>query len=357
VSAAAAGGTAVRWGRKDLLAVADLSAAEVRLVLDTAEPFGEVAGRAVKKVPTLRGKTVAVLDFGYGTVDGGAWGVARAAAAVERAAWELAARRLSADALTVPLAADAGAADAAAALDALAADLLVIRHPHAGVPATLARRVRAGVVNAGDGAHEDPVAGLAAAWTLRRRARERDEAGAGDGAEPRLRRTDGGGEAGGEGSFAGMSVALVGDLVHSGAARSALHALVALGAEVVAGGLHALVPTGIEALGARRADSVDEAVEGADAVVGVPPHPSTADGRAYPSAREYHRLAGLTAERLARAQDGAAILHAGAPQRGLSIAAEVAEAAAEGFREQPADSLALRMAVLYLLAGYREEAP
>jgi aspartate carbamoyltransferase catalytic subunit len=352
------------WTRKDLLAVADLSAAEVRLVLDTAEPFREVAGRAVKKVPTLRGKTVAVLDFGDGAADGGAggsrgaaWGVARAAAAVERAAWELAARRLSADALTVPLAADAGAADVTAALDALAADLLVIRHPHAGVPAALARRVRAGVVNAGDGAHEDPVAGLAAAFTLRRRARKRDEAGAGDGAEPRVRRTDGGGEVGGEGYFAGMRVALVGDLVHSGAARSALHALVALGAEVVAGGLHALVPTGIEALGARRGESVDEAVEGAAAVVVVPPHPSTADGRAYPSAREYHRLAGLTAERLAKAQEGVIVLHAGPPQRGLSIAADVAEAAAEDLREQAADALALRMAVLYLLAGFREETP
>jgi aspartate carbamoyltransferase catalytic subunit len=352
MSAAAATGAAVRWTRKDLLAVADLSAAEVRLVLEVAEPFREVAGRAVKKVPTLRGKTVAFLDC-----EAELGGAAGTAAALGRAAWELAARRLSADSLTVPLAADAASGDAALALDALADDLLVVRHPHAGVPAALARRVRAGVVNAGDGAHEDPVAGLAAAFTLRRRARKWDAAGAGGGAEPRQRRTDGGGEAGGEASLAGLRVALVGDLVHSGTARSALHALVALGAEVVAGGLHALVPPGIEALGARRAETVDEAVEGADAVVVVPPHPSTADGRAYPSAREYHRLAGLTAERLARAKEGAAVLHAGPPQGGLSIAAEIAEAAADGFREQTADSLALRMAVLYLLAGRREEAP
>ncbi len=327
MSAAAAGGTAVRWGRKDLLAVADLSAAEVRLVLDTAEPFREVAGRAVKKVPTLRGKTVFHLDFGGG---GGAG--ADAAAALERAAFDLAARRLSADSLAVPLPADAGAADAAVALDALAADLLVVRHPHAGVPAEVARRVRAGVVNAGDGAHEEPVRGLADAFTLRRRT-------------------------GGEGELAGLRVALVGDLEHSGAARSALHALTALGAEVVAGGLHALVPAGIAALGARRAESVDEAVEGADAVIVVPPHPSTADGRAYPSGREYHRLAGLTAERLARAKDGALVLHAGPPSRGLALAAEVADRAAAGLREQAADALAVRMAVLYLLAGYREEAP
>ena len=158
------------------------------------------------------------------------------------------------------------------------------------------------------------------------------------------------------GELAGRRIALIGDLAHSAAARSDLLLLALLGAATVVAGLDALLPAGIEALGAERAASVDAAVEGADAVIVLPPHPSTADGRAYPSGREYHRLAGLTAERLARAKAGAPVLLAGSPSRGLEVSAEVAERLAPDLREQAGDALAVRMAVLYLLAGYREEA-
>lgn len=334
-----------RWRRKDLLDIASLSVDEVRLILDTADPFREVAGRPVKKVPTLRGKSVFHLTYPESAgLAGGAF-----AAALDAAAFELAARRLSADSVVVDVAAPgSGAAatvgDALAELDAMAADLVVLRHPEAGLAQSLAGRLSVGLVNAGDGAHEDPVRGLANAYTLDRLRREM----AGD--------REGGGEPGDDGSsLAGCRVALIGDLAASAAARSTLLALTALGAGVVVGGLRTRIPAGLEGMGAEVVDSVDDAVEGAHAILVFPPAPA-GEGRDYPSGREYHHLAGLTGERWDRAAAGAPVLHAGPPARGLSISGDVAEATVDFRRRQAADALAVRMAVLYLLPMYRDEA-
>lgn len=339
-----------RWRHKDLLDVASLEVDEIGLVLGTAEPFREVAGRAVKKVPTLRGKTVFLLDYGRGATSG----AAKTSAALAAASFDVAARRLSADSVVVDVAntdpaSTAAVADTLAQLDAMAADLVVLRHPEAGLAGRLAGDLSAGLVNAGDGAHENPVAGLACAFTLHRLWKERGDAAsespdtASDSTAP----------------LSGARYALVGDLLTSAAARSTLLALTALGAEVVAAGLHTRVPVGLDAMGAEVADSVDDALSGAHGVVVFPPPPSTArsgEGRDYPSNREYHHLAGLTAARLERAAPGCAVLHHGPPGRGLSIAADVADAARGTLRAQAGDALAVRMAVLYLLAGRREDA-
>ncbi len=339
-----AAGDRPRWRHKDLLQVASLEADEIGLVLGTAEVFREVAGRSVKKVPSLRGKTVFHLD--YGRAAGGA-GAADPASALAAGAFEVAARRLSADSVTVDVSAadpasTAALADILAELDALAADLVVLRHPEAGLPGRLAGDLSAGLVNAGDGAHENPVAGLAHAFTLHRLRQAAGETGGSDAAGP----------------LAGARYALVGDLLASAAARSTLLALTTLGAEVVTAGLHTRVPVGLDRMGAEVAESVDDAVEGADGVVVFPPPPPTAgdgEGRDYPSNREYHHLAGLTAPRLERAAPGAPVLHHGPPRRGVSIAASLADAARPTLRAQAGDALAVKMAVLYLLAGWRAE--
>lgn len=339
-----------RWTRKDLLGVAALEPAEIRQVLDTAAPFREVAGRAVKKVPTLRGKTVACLFY-----PGGEGGLGLPAA-LDAAGYDLAARRLSADSVSVDVS-HAGATGAAAVrdtlaeLDAMAADLIVMRHPEAGLAGMVAGGLSAGLINAGDGAHEDPARGLANAFTLRRLLCG-GEGDAAEGTAAEVAATDP------AATLAGLRCALIGDLLASAAARSTLLALTALGAEVVAAGLHTRVPVGLDKMGAQVADSVDEAVEGAGAVLVFPPPPASArsgEGRDYPSNREYHHLAGLTRQRLERAADGAPVLHAGPPARGLSIAADVADSAAPTFRAQAGDAVAVRMAVLYLLGGWRDE--
>lgn len=315
------GGPTAGWASTDLLGIEELSPEDVALVLDRAEAWWSAGSRSPASAP-LAGRTVARLFF-----SGGGSGANDPVAADPNAAtsWDLAARRLGAETVEVTTeparSDDGGALDSALDLDALGIDLLVVRHPHAGVPAGLARRLRAGVVNAGDGAHEDPAAALALALTLRRRL----------------------------GALEGRRVTLLGDFTHSAAARSLAHLLVKVGAEATVGGLHALVPAAVESLGVRHAPTPDEAVEGAEAIVVLPPAPAARDGRTYPSAREYHRVAGLTAERLAGAAAGAAVLHARPVTRGLEIAAEVADGPASALAEQKGDALAVRMAVLELL--------
>jgi aspartate carbamoyltransferase catalytic subunit len=308
----------VVWSRKDLLGIADLSPAEIALILDTAESFREVAARPIKKVPTLRGRTVINLFLESSTRT--------------RASFEIAEKRMSADAINLSssgLSLDKGESlsDTARNLEAMAPDLLVIRHAHPGVPHWLAARLRTGVINAGDGAHEHPTQALLDALTIRQR----------------------------KGRLAGLRVAIVGDIEHSRVVRSNILLLRAAGAEVTIAGPYTLMPRRAAALGARVATRLEEALDGADVVMMLRVQFERGGaGAAFPSVKEYFGLFGLTAERLRLAAPDVIVLHPGPLNRGVEISSEVADGPFSVILEQVANGVAVRMAVLYLLAGVRE---
>jgi len=308
------------WTRKDLLGIAELSAAEIELVLDTAESFREVAERPIKKVPTLRGRTVINLFFEASTRT--------------RSSFEIAEKRLSADNINFSSAGSAlekgeSLLDTALNLQAMAPDLIVIRHRHPGVPHLLARRLKAGVINAGDGAHEHPTQALLDALTIRQR----------------------------KGRIAGLKVAMVGDIEHSRVVRSNIHLLTKLGAEVTVAGPRTMVPPGIEKMGVEVVHSLDEAVRGADVIMMLRIQLERQEKVLIPSTREYFQLFALTSERLKRAKSDVIILHPGPMNRGVEIASEVADGPYSVILEQVANGVAVRMAVLYLLSGGHEDAP
>jgi len=308
------------WTRKDLLGIAELSAAEIELVLDTAESFREVAERPIKKVPTLRGRTVINLFFEASTRT--------------RSSFEIAEKRLSADNINFSSAGSAlekgeSLLDTALNLQAMAPDLIVIRHRHPGVPHLLARRLKAGVINAGDGAHEHPTQALLDALTIRQR----------------------------KGRIAGLKVAMVGDIEHSRVVRSNIHLLTKLGAEVTVAGPRTMVPPGIEKMGVEVVHSLDEAVRGADVIMMLRIQLERQEKVLIPSTREYFQLFALTSERLKRAKSDVIILHPGPMNRGVEIASEVADGPYSAILEQVANGVAVRMAVLYLLSGGHEDAP
>jgi aspartate carbamoyltransferase catalytic subunit len=307
------------WNRKDLLGIADLSADEIRLVLDTAASFREVAARPIKKVPTLRGKTVINLFFEASTRT--------------RSSFEIAEKRLSADSLNFSTSGSAlskgeSLIDTTLNLQAMAPDLIVIRHAHPGVPHMLARRVEAGVINAGDGAHEHPTQALLDAFTIRER----------------------------KGRIQGLKVAIVGDIEHSRVVRSNIHLLSKLGAEVTVAGPRTMMPVAVDRLGVRVAHSLEEAIEGADVVMMLRIQLERQSRTRFPSVREYFRLFGLTAERLARAKGDVIVMHPGPMNRGVEIASDVADGPFSVILEQVGNGVAVRMAVLYLCSGAHREA-
>ena len=307
------------WQRKDLLGIADLSADEIRLVLDTAASFREVAARPIKKVPTLRGKTVINLFFEGSTRT--------------RSSFEIAEKRLSADSLNFSTAGSALAKgesliDTTLNLQAMAPDLIVIRHPHPGVPHMLARRVAAGVINAGDGAHEHPTQALLDALTIREH----------------------------KGRISGLRVAIVGDIEHSRVVRSNIHLLTRLGAEVTVAGPRTMMPVAVDRLGVRVAHTLEAAIEGADVVMMLRIQLERQSRTRFPSVREYFRLFGLTAERLARAAPDVIVMHPGPMNRGVEIASDVADGPYSVILEQVGNGVAVRMAVLYLCSGAHREA-
>ena len=302
------------WQRGDLLGVAELSQAEILHVLDTAESFVEVAARPIKKVPTLRGKTVINLFFEPSTRTS--------------SSFEIAEKRLSADNINFSTSSSSLSKgetllDTARNLEAMAPDLVVIRHAHPRVPHALAERLASGVINAGDGAHEHPTQALLDAFTIRRR----------------------------KGRVEGLKIAIVGDVAHSRVVRSNVLCLTRLGADVTVAGPRTMMPEEPESLGARVVYSLEEAIEGADVVMMLRVQLERQARAAFPSEREYFEFFGLTAERLRRANDDAIIMHPGPINRGIEIASEVADGPWSVILEQVANGVAVRMAVLYLLAG------
>jgi aspartate carbamoyltransferase catalytic subunit len=310
--------TPIRWQRKDLLGIAELSPAEIELILDTAESFSEIGERAIKKVPTLRGKTVLNLFFEASTRT--------------RSSFEIAEKRLSADNINFSTSGSAlekgeTLIDTALNLQAMAPDLVVIRHAHPGVPHMLAKRIKAGVINAGDGAHEHPTQALLDAFTIRRH----------------------------KGRLAGLKVAILGDIEHSRVVRSNIHLLNKMGARVTIGGPRTLMPVEMEAMGVEVAYTLEDAIRDADVIMMLRVQLERLGRMAFPSVKEYFQLFGLTTARLAAAKDDVIIMHPGPMNRGTEIASEVADGPYSVILEQVTHGVSVRMAILYLLSGLYEE--
>ena len=304
--------------KKDLLGIADLSGDDIYRILDTAEAMREIGERPIKKVPTLRGKTIVNLFYEPSTRT--------------RTSFEIAEKRLSADTLNIAVATSSvqkgeTLADTALNLEAMAPDMIVLRHASSGACHLLARICRSRIINAGDGMHEHPTQALLDAYTIRQHKKHLD----------------------------GLKVTIVGDLLHSRVLRSNVLLLTKLGAEVWVCGPPTLMPVGIERLGVRVSTAVDEAVEGADVIMMLRIQQERMQGAYVPSLREYFRVFGLTAERVKRARPDVIIMHPGPMNRGVEIASEVADGPYSVILEQVANGVAVRMAVLYLLAGGVEE--
>ena len=299
---------------KDLLSIADLSADEILLILDTAEAMKEVGTRSIKKVPAVRGRTVLNLFFEASTRT--------------RTSFEVAEKRLSADTVNIAASGSSVAkgetlADTVLNLEAMAPDMIVVRHASAGAGHLVGRLCKARVINAGDGMHEHPTQALLDALTIRDR----------------------------KGKIAGLKVSIIGDLLHSRVLRSNVLLLRLLGADVCVCGPATMMLPDMSRLGVRVTNSVDEAVEGADVIMLLRIQLERMDRYFFPSRREYFRLFGMTSERLSCAATDAIIMHPGPLNRGVEIASEVADGPYSVILDQVANGVAVRMAVLYLLAG------
>jgi aspartate carbamoyltransferase catalytic subunit len=303
---------------KDLTGLESLSAEQIRLILDTAEPFKEVSERPIKKVPALRGKTIVNLFFEASTRT--------------RISFEFAEKRLSADTVNVAVSGSSVSkgetlVDTARNLEAMRIDMVVIRHGASGAAQFLGRRIRSNVINAGDGKHEHPTQGLLDMLTIRDKV----------------------------GHIEGVKVCLVGDILHSRVARSNLWGLTKLGAEVAVCGPRSLLPRGIEGLGVRVFGRIEEAIEWADVLNVLRLQLERMEKGFIPSLREYYRVFGVTMERLERAPKSLIIMHPGPMNRGVEIDSRVADGPHSVILDQVTNGVAVRMAVLYLLAGGRPE--
>jgi len=302
------------WNRKDLLGLEELTAGELNLILDTAESFLEISQRPIKKVPALRGKTVATLFFEPSTRT--------------RVSFELAAKRLSADTVSISSATSSALKgetlkDTAKNIEAMKVDLIILRHSCPGASLLLSKAVTAGVVNAGDGAHEHPTQGLLDIFTIRQK----------------------------KGKIKGLEVAIIGDISHSRVARSNIWGLVKMGAKVTVCGPATLIPPGIERLGVKVTHNLDEALSGADVVNVLRIQLERQERSLFPSIREYIRHFGVNLQRLEKAKKDLLIMHPGPINRGVEITPEVADGPYSVILEQVTNGLAVRMAVLYLLMG------
>ncbi len=303
---------------RHLLGIADLEPGEIQEILETAEAMKEIASRPIKKVPTLRGRTVVNLFFEPSTRT--------------RTSFEVAEKRLSADTLGVAIATSSVTKgetllDTVRNLEAMAPDIIVMRHSSSGAPYLLARLCRSAIVNAGDGMHEHPTQALLDAFTIR---------------EHKTR-------------LEGLKVAIVGDLLHSRVLRSNVLLLGKMGADVWACGPPTLMPRELARFGVTPTTSIDEAVDGADVVMMLRIQHERMRGHYIPSTREYFELFGLTPARLRGAKDDVIIMHPGPMNRGVEIDSAVADGPYSVILEQVANGVAVRMAVLYLLAGHDAE--
>ncbi len=299
---------------KDLIGLEPLSADQIHTILDTAEPFKEISERRIKKVPVLRGKTIVNLFFEPSTRT--------------RISFEFAEKRLSADTVNIQTVGSSVVkgetlVDTARNLEAMRIDMVVIRHGSSGAARFLAERIPSNVINGGDGWHEHPTQGLLDLLTIRDRL----------------------------GKIEGVRVCIVGDILHSRVARSNIYGLVKLGAEVAVCGPPTLLPVGIEQLGVRVIPRLEEAIEWAHVLNVLRLQLERMESGFVPSLREYNRLYGVSSARLGRVPRELLILHPGPMNRGVEIDSDVADGPHSVILNQVTNGVAVRMAVLYLLAG------
>jgi len=311
---------AERLASKDVVGIAPLSPGEIQLVLDTAEELLEVARRPIKKVPALRGMTVVNLFMEPSTRT--------------RFSFEVAEKRLSADTLNFSASASSVTKgetlfDTARNLMAMAPDFIVIRHPNSGAPHRLANEVPASIINAGDGVNEHPTQALLDAFTMRQHC----------------------------GRLDGLKVVIAGDIRHSRVARSNAFLLTKMGAEVRFVAPASLLPVDVEDLGVKAYRRIEPALDGADVVMMLRIQLERQKKINFPSMREYYDFFALTEERLALAAPGAKVMHPGPMNRGVEIDSRVADGKQSVILEQVTNGVAIRMAILYLLAGGRSDAP
>jgi len=308
----------VKLRSRHLLGIEPLAPEEITLFLDTADSMAEISQREIKKVPTLRGRTVVNFFVEPSTRT--------------RSSFEIAEKRLSADSLNFSpgsssLVKGETLVDTARNLEAMAPDFIVIRHSEPGAPHLISKICRSAVINAGDGAHEHPTQALLDAYTIRQK----------------------------KGKIAGLRVAIVGDILHSRVLRSNVFLLLKMGAEVVVSGPPTLMPREVERLGVRVERRIEEALEGADVIMMLRVQLERQAHGFFPSLREYFRLYGLTVPRVKLAKPDVIIMHPGPMNRGVEIDSEVADGPWSVILEQVTNGVAVRMAVLYLLAGESAE--
>jgi aspartate carbamoyltransferase catalytic subunit len=301
------------WAKKDLLGLEDLSREEIELILSTAESFKEVSTREIKKVPALRGKTVVNLFYEPSTRT--------------RVSFEVAAKRLSADVINIATETSSvkkgeTLIDTGRNIEALKADIIVVRHNASGAAAMLARHVSISVVNAGDGWHEHPTQALLDIFTLKEKL----------------------------GKIEGLNVSIVGDIAHSRVARSNIWGLTKLGAKVTVCAPKMLIPLAIEEMGVKVSYDIDEALAHADAVNVLRMQFERDEENAFPKQIEYFKTFGITEERLAKAKKNIVVMHPGPINRGIEMSSEVADGANAVILEQVTNGIAVRMAVLFLVA-------
>jgi aspartate carbamoyltransferase catalytic subunit len=302
------------FNHKDLLGMRQLSVSDIELVLDTAESLKEISQREIKKVPTLRGKTV--VNFFYEP------------STRTRTSFEMAAKRLSADTLSLSSTGSSMVKgetliDTAKNLQAMSPDLIIIRHSSTGAPHLLARQVKAGIINAGDGTNEHPTQALLDLYTIREK----------------------------KGRINGIKVAIIGDIEHSRVARSDIIGLLKMGAEVTVSGPPTMVPLRADALGVKVVYNPAEAIKDKDVIIVLRIQLERQSKMLFPSIREYSNCFGINKEIMNNAREDAIIMHPGPINRGVELSSDVADGPFSVILDQVANGVAVRMALLYLLMG------
>ncbi len=304
----------MNWPHKDLIGIQDLAPSEIALILDMAASFKEISKRDIKKVPTLRGKTVVLLFYEASTRT--------------RLSFEIAAKRLSADTTALSQSGSSFSKgetimDAAHNVMAMAPDCIVIRYPYAGIPRKMAEILPCSVINAGDGYHEHPTQALLDMYSLKERF----------------------------GTLEGLNVAIVGDIMHSRVARSNAYGLKKMKANVVLVAPKTLLPPGVETWGAEVATELDPVIPRADAVMMLRVQNERLNERFFPDIREYSIYYGLNKRRVEKMKDGAVIMHPGPMNRGVEITYDAADSARSIILDQVENGVAIRMTLLYLSLG------
>ncbi|OGW49126.1 MAG: aspartate carbamoyltransferase [Nitrospirae bacterium RBG_19FT_COMBO_42_15] len=305
--------------KKDLLEIQELSSDDIKLIIDTAVSFKEVTGRDIKKVPTLRGKTVVNLFYEPSTRT--------------RTSFELAAKRMSADVINIAVSTSSVVKgetllDTARNIEAMRSDIIVIRHSAAGAPYILAKGLKSSVINAGDGCHEHPTQALLDMFTIREK----------------------------KGRLDGLTVAIVGDITHSRVARSNIYGLTKMGAKVKVIGPATLIPLEVERLGVDVHYNLNEGIKDADVVIMLRVQLERQGKTYFPDIREYSMQYCLTKERLRFAKEDAIVMHPGPVNWGVEISPELSEDKSTVILEQVTNGVAVRMAVMYLLSGEKATA-